>query len=281
MLKIIITVLFVLILLGFVLSQHLKIYRYELWFKNLPTEFDGFKILHISDWHNRKFGKRILDLVNSSNADIVLVTGDCVQRNNAGTDTFLEFLSEIELDARVCVSFGNHELGLDRKIPELDFLNSYTKELSDRNVIVLDNSNVKFQKGNSVIYIYGLTVPLSCYSKLRKLKLLEKADINAMIGEKPNEFTVLMAHSPESFDGYSDWGADLCLSGHNHGGIFNIPFLGGLISASLKIFPEYDSGVFKKKNSTMVLNRGSGNNGLALRFMNNPEIGLITLKKEN
>lgn len=217
-------------------------------------------------------------MVNNSGADIILVTGDMVQRNNVGYDTFLKFAESINIDVPIYAVFGNHELGIEHKNLKTGFLKEYTALLADKGVQVLDNESKTVKIGNSEITICGFTVPIDKYVKLKKPKCVSVSDITNAVGEKEN-FTVFLAHTPESFETYAKWGADLCLCGHNHGGIINIPFLGGLVSAAIEIFPKYDKGIFKKDNSTMVLSRGTGNNGCSLRFFNNPEIGLITLKK--
>ena len=84
-----------------------------------------------------------------------------------------------------------------------------------------------------------------------------------------SKFTVLLAHNPEYFPEYADWGADLVLAGHVHGGVARVPFINrGVISPGIKFFPKYDGGIFHEGNSTMILSRGLGCHTIPVRVFN-------------
>lgn len=87
----------------------------------------------------------------------------------------------------------------------------------------------------------------------------------------------MIAHNPEYFPAYAEWGADLVLSGHVHGGLMRLPFLGGVIAPSMKLFPKYDGGVFEEHGSTMILSRGLGTHTLPIRIFNPGELVVIRL----
>ena len=89
---------------------------------------------------------------------------------------------------------------------------------------------------------------------------------------------ILIAHNPDYFEEYAKWGADLVLSGHVHGGIMRLPFLGGVIAPSYKLFPKYDGGVFHIGKSTMLLGRGMGSHTIPFRFFNPGELYEVTLR---
>ena len=91
----------------------------------------------------------------------------------------------------------------------------------------------------------------------------------------------MLAHTPTFIKQYSQWGADLVLCGHMHGGIVRIPFTNiGLLSPERQIFPKYAAGKFKVNGSIMIVNRGIGASSFDLRIFNNPEITVITLKSK-
>ncbi len=94
------------------------------------------------------------------------------------------------------------------------------------------------------------------------------------------EVSILLAHRPHYFNQYVDWGADLIFSGDTHGGMIRLPFIGGLIASDGGFFPEYDGGVYRDGQSTMIVSRGLGNYPINLRVFNRPELGVITLKGE-
>ena len=80
----------------------------------------------------------------------------------------------------------------------------------------------------------------------------------------PERVSILIAHDPEHFDNYAKWHPDYVLSGHVHGGIVNIPFLGGVISPQLKFFPKYDAGLSSaiESESEAVINENDEENAI-------------------
>jgi predicted MPP superfamily phosphohydrolase len=95
---------------------------------------------------------------------------------------------------------------------------------------------------------------------------------------EPAGFNLLLAHDPVNFEVYSEWGSDLTLCGHMHGGMIRLPFLGAVFSPEKKLFPKYGEGVFSSLQNTMIVNRGLGNGRIGFRFLNRPELTVITLK---
>lgn len=87
----------------------------------------------------------------------------------------------------------------------------------------------------------------------------------------------MIAHNPEYFEAYAGWGADLTVSGHVHGGVMRLPFLGGVISPRLTLFPKYDGGMFERNGRFMVVSRGLGTHTLPIRIFNPGELIMIEL----
>ena len=81
---------------------------------------------------------------------------------------------------------------------------------------------------------------------------MDAAYLKRLLG-KPSagEYNILIAHNPDYFPAYAEWGADLVLSGHVHGGIMRLPLLGGVLSPALRLFPKYDGGLFQEGGSTI------------------------------
>ena len=103
-------------------------------------------------------------------------------------------------------------------------------------------------------------------------KRLGKADKDA--------FSLLLAHNPVWFEDYAAWGADLTLSGHVHGGVVRLPFLGGVLSTSFRLFPKYDGGYFTKEGKHMIISRGLGAHTIPLRLFNPAELVVIELEPQ-
>ena len=107
---------------------------------------------------------------------------------------------------------------------------------------------------------------------------LSKERIDNFLGESnKEEYNILLAHNPRHFEGYADWGADLTLAGHVHGGMVRLPFIVGIFSPDTFLFPEYSSGLYEIEESKLVVNRGLGKGRRGFRLFNQPELGVITL----
>ena len=103
-------------------------------------------------------------------------------------------------------------------------------------------------------------------------------EIREHIGEANEEtYNILLAHNPEYFVSYALWGADLTLSGHFHGGSVRLPFVGGVISPKLQLFPKYDYGLHEKYAKKMIVTSGLGSHSVALRINNPAEVVIIDL----
>ena len=89
---------------------------------------------------------------------------------------------------------------------------------------------------------------------------------------------MLFRSRPELFDIYVEEKVDLIFTGHAHGGQFRIPYLGGLVAPDQGLFPEYTSGIHKRDESSMLVNRGLGNSIIPIRIFNRPEIVKVILQ---
>lgn len=139
-------------------------------------------------------------------------------------------------------------------------------------------------KKRSIVF-YGLELEYPFYKKFHKETLMVE-EIERHIGRPdPDCFTILLTHNPRYFESYAAWGADLVLCGHVHGGIARLPFLGGVISPYITLFPKYSGGRYvlpgkKGKESVMILSCGLGMHTLPVRFFNPAELSVIELKQQ-
>ena len=236
--------------------------------------------LVISDLHNKSYGKenaRLYKALEKIDVDAAFLPGDIM--NSAKTDEFSEAVRLIDyLNSRVPVfySYGNHE-SRTRNIKRIygDMFERFEVSLSETGVKLLDNES----KDYGDLKITALTLPEKYYYKKRKQRLTA-SDIEDYVGKKDKrKFTVLLAHDPEYFDAYAEYGADLVLAGHFHGGIIRL-FGHGVISPRYKLFPAYSGGVYKKDKTTMVVSCGLGSHTIPFRLFNPGEILILTLKAE-
>jgi len=268
-------------------NHTLQVTRYELVYDNLPKSFNGYRIVHISDMHGKTFGKENVGLaerIKSLKPDILLITGDMMSSTINDEGAFFDFLDHFNKACPIYMCLGNHEQIASQLITgNSDRYTNFINNIRDKGVILLDNEKVKVKKGTDSITISGLTLELYHYSRrdvehYDENMSLTVSYMEAVLGNSPEEFNILMSHNPAYFKEYVSWGADLILSGHVHGGIIRIPFLGGVFSPEKVFFPEYDAGLFESGTSRMVVNRGLGYSKVNIRLFNRPEISFISLK---
>lgn len=246
---------------------------------NLPEAFQGFRIVHLSDLHGTLYGRhhgRLLHEIRLARPDMVVMTGDMTDHKRAGRLQLLDLCRRLCRHWPVYYVWGNHEQCLKRKQRI-----SLAQDLKKAGVVVLDNQCGAIVRGDASLKVYGLTMPMVYYKELRagvkRRCCFTTAEMEKLLGKaKPSEYNLLLAHNPLYFPAYRDWGADLTLSGHIHGGIVRIPGLGGVFSPEFRFFPRYDGGHFVERGKHLVVSRGLGNNFL-FRVANPPEVVVITL----
>jgi predicted MPP superfamily phosphohydrolase len=165
---------------------------------------------------------------------------------------------------------GNHE----SRISEYAGLKA---GMETAGVVILEDARTEISLGGETITLIGVNDPSFQINYLSddsvtvidtKLKELHTDD---------DGFTILLSHRPELFDTYVQNGINLVLSGHAHGGQFQLPFVGGLVAPHQGLFPEYDAGLHTAGNTNMLVSRGVGNSIFPFRINNRPEVILIEL----
>jgi len=243
--------------------------------ESLPESFSGYKIAHISDLHNAEIGKdnkKLLALLEESQPDIIVFTGDIIDSYRTDVDTAISFTEKAAEIAPIYFVPGNHE----SRIPE-----DYQKLLEGFGkigVTVLENQTEKIEKDGEYICIAGVKDPAfektnsSSYGRIMS-GYLDTLDTDGF-------FCVLLSHRPELFDIYCEYSVDLVLSGHAHGGQIRLPFIGAVYVPVQGFFPEYTEGLHTDGSTNMVISRGIGNSSVPIRFNNRPEVVLIELKSK-
>lgn len=241
--------------------------------EKIPSQFDNFVIAHISDLHNKEFGKNqvvLLDKVRNINPDIIVVTGDLIDRRKYDLPVAMNFITGAVEIAPVYFVSGNHE-AWSGEYPEI------RKRLIDAGVIVVDNAESEIVMGESSIKILGLSDPDFLTSDyLEGTNITDMAKVLEQWSGYEG-FKILLSHKPELFDLYWENNMDLIFAGHAHGGQIRIPFTGGLFAPDQGFFPEYTCGSYSQGSSTMVVSRGLGNSVIPVRIFNRPEVVVVVL----
>lgn len=234
----------------------------------------------ISDLHNACYGEKnseLLHVVETISPDLILVAGDViVGKTGLSVDTGVDFLNSLGESFPVFVGKGNHEMRTSIYEKYGDMWETLYERTKDK-VHWLINDSIYLADYNMTIY--GLDMKPEYYRRFKKL-YMDSAYLEEEL-RKPDKrsYNILIGHDPDYFEEYAAWGADLCVSGHVHGGLIIIPHLGGLISPMIKFFPKYYKGVYNIGDSHMIVSAGMGLHTLKIRVNNEPDLVTINLVK--
>lgn len=234
--------------------------------EKLPQALSGFKIVQISDLHNKTFGERqetLIQRIQGENPNLIALTGDLVDAHRFDPEPALELARRMVEIAPVYFITGNHENRLDSGLRS-----DLIRDLRAIGVQVLDNQAVSIQHNGARFDLIGLDDSHLTDRTLQALCL----DLD------PNTFRVLLAHEPQYLDLYAGY-ADLALTGHAHGGQIRLPFTEGLFAPGQGVLPKLTSGLHYCGQTGMIISRGLGNSVFPFRVFNRPEIVVTQLKK--
>ena len=236
---------------------------------------EELRLCLISDLHNnRKNLHKLTQHILEFHPQAILLAGDLIDKHKSRNIHAEQFLTAlVELSIPVFYSMGNHELSLAQKHPEAwkNYLSTLPKQIH-----FLDNSSALLE-GSQRLCITGLSLPKEFY---KKGSLYDNSKELPNINIPKHDFHVLMAHHPEYAQLYEVYHADLIVSGHLHGGLLRLPWIGGVLSPRLRL-PDCDAGLLElQNNSKLFVSRGLGSHTIPLRFFNRVEVNFLTLKRK-
>ena len=244
----------------------------------------NLRIAFLCDIHDRLTPKgisTIYEVLKEEGPDIMLFGGDIftLKKNAAkGPDTkaALELVRRVSGLGPVIYAEGNHELRLRKKFPE-EF-GSFIKELEQCGGLYLMDDHVLYR--GTAIYAAALDEEYfkKCIPGITGSREMPVDYLIKKLGLPENGcFNILLMHSPLYLKAASEWGADLVLSGHFHGGTIRLPYLGGLMTPQLQFFMKECSGLHQNGSTQMIVSRGIGTHSIKLRINDMPEISVIEL----
>ncbi len=269
---IIIAVLLVLTLLyGLYCSNTLTIQSYSL--KSDKTDAK-IKFVFISDLHNKEYGKNNIDLISKikeQSPDFIAVGGDMVSKYSSTDSVMKELLQNLAKTAPTYCVLGNHELTLAEQIDFKSDINSTGAKLLDNDSVTLDIDGDEILLGGmSDFPYYEFNAP--------DFDTEERYFWEDFKENSKNRFSILLNHQPEYLsDITQDCNIDLIMCGHTHGGLIQIPFVGGVFAPNQGLFPEYDKGEFDLNGTKMIISAGLGDAYPVLRMNNCPEITVVNI----
>ncbi len=255
----------------------LEVNEYEIRSDRVPETFSGYRIAQVSDLHNAEFGEgncKLIELLYQTDPDMIVLTGDLIDSRVTNIQIALDFAAEAVKIAPVYYISGNHEA----RISEYDDLKM---GLAEAGVIILENEQIEITKEGESITLIGVADPSFETDYLFGDAAQVMSSKLAAFENESDGYRILLSHRPELFDAYTSVEMDLVFTGHAHGGQIRLPFLGGLVAPNQGFFPKYDTGLFTKGHTNMIVSRGVGNSIIPIRIHNRPEIVVVHLTHPN
>ncbi|MEO7361280.1 MAG: metallophosphoesterase [Gemmatimonadaceae bacterium] len=261
-----------LLLIGYIGSRTLVTREVEARIPSLPTEFDGLRIVQLSDLHvgpqsSRAFLARVVSAVSALNADVIAVTGDLIDDRPEDVQVYAETLGELRAPDGVFMIAGNHDVyaGWTRVAQEL-------RRLIIGHVLVNDSHIL--HRGSASLAIVGTGDPAGMQ---RGAGDMVGPDIAQALARVPRDtITVALAHNPALWPALFQRNVALTLSGHTHWGQFAIPKRNWSIASR---FQKYVMGAYTEGNSLLYISPGTGYWGIPFRIGALPEITAVTLRE--
>lgn len=275
------------ILLIYVIWQYQELKKFEITqYEMLTSKVNKeVKMVVISDLHSFSYGtgnERLLDAVKDQRPDLILIPGDLIV--SAMTDKYdisAKLVEKLVPMAPVVFCNGNHESHVQQDILEEEIRHAYQdyqRRLGHLGVIFLNDTHRLFQLPGGQVRVSGIELPLTCYKKWKKPKLETSYLQNQLGSASTDHLQILLAHHPAFAEQYAEWGADITVCGHNHGGLVRLPGIGSIISPQFMLFPKYDAGEFTIAGRKVYISRGLGTHTLHIRIFNRAELAVITVR---
>ena len=243
---------------------------------NWPDNFNGFKIVHISDIHygrlfDEKSLQKLVNSINEQKPDIVVLTGDLIDKDTHMTTNMANkisnLLKKINAKAGKYAINGNNDLNFDEWVNIIS--NGGFKDLNN-------TYDTIYNDGYQNIFIAGASTvkdKLSINDKLKtSIDYLNSFDKNGPI------YKILLLHEPDTIDNLSNNPFNLILAGHSHAGQIRLPFIGAIMLPDGA--KKYYDSHYKLENSDLYISNGLGVSNYNFRLFNTPSYNLYRLVKK-
>lgn len=261
--------------------RHLVVRQQTITVPDLPKEFDGFRIVQVSDLHlemfegQEAFMRSLVDSVNAAHPDLIVFTGDLVSRQSREMLPFMDILSQMKAPYGVMSILGNHDYsiygpfhGSPKAIEhDLDLFKEYQRQIGWD---LLLNEHRFIRRDSAQIAVIGV-------ENEGKSGKVRRADLPRAIEGVPDScFKLLLTHDPWHWrhEVTRTTNIQLTLSGHTHAAHFRI----GDVSPSRLVYSEW-RGLYRKGSQQLFISSGIGGM-LAFRLGAWPEINVLTLRRE-
>lgn len=246
----------------------------------LDSVTEPVHLVVISDLHERSYGKnneRLISVIRRQEPDSVFLVGDMVgaDADAAEVENLLALIRNLTECAPVFFSPGNHEM----QFMETD--GGLLEQVAGAGATVLNDSYVDVTIAGQPLRIGGTMGHGFPFGRTEEEFSSSPEYIFLKDFENTENPTICLAHMPDTFifnGAYTLWDVDLAISGHTHGGLIRIPWLGGLYAPMQEWFPTYDRGLFRLgEDMQIVITSGLAGYGFLPRVNNLPEVVVVDL----
>ena len=248
--------------------------EYTIMDNNIPKDFDGLKIVHFSDLHyNRaidiKKVKSIIEEINLINPDIVVFTGDLIDKdaklNNNDYTELSKLLENINSKYGKYAILGNHDYQKDKE--------EIIKIYNNSDFKYLDNSNdIIYSKNNQKIFIGGINTVTHHQDDLDKAMTINN--------EEDADYKIILVHEPDITDDIvKDYQVNLILAGHSHNGQVRLPIIGAIYTPPYA--KKYYDNYYNVDGTNLYISSGIGVSTVNYRLFNHPSINFYRINKDN
>ena len=253
-------------------QEWIEIVEVDLHLGRLAEQFEGMRIIHISDLHcsrtvSSKYLRRCIERVNRLDADVVLLTGDYVTHDIYGRfrKRVVELVSCISSRYGIYACMGNHDYSVNGVVGSLRFEGLYEmiRGMESCGINVLRNESAVLERAGHRLWFVGLGDLWA--ADLNPAKAFADVDRDGVV--------IALAHNPESIKHMERFDYDAIVCGHTHGEPVQFSRLRG---RALLSWHDYYSGLYEFRDKKLYVNRGLGR--LGRFFYNvNPEITVFNL----
>ncbi len=255
----------------FISTKGLEVREYGVTNEKLPKAFNGFKIIQLSDLHygrtvDDKKLKVIANKINELKPDLIVFTGDLIDKDIKITDTKLTsikaFLNSLDAEIAKYAVKGNH-----------DYSNKlFENIMTEANFKILtDESDLIYYKENTPIIISGFASSIKSHPDYDNVF----TSLNLTEEEIKSYYKILLVHEPDQLLKLTDKNFDLVLSGHSHNGQVRLPILGAIIKTNGA--KTYYESYYQVDDTDLYISGGVGCSVLNFRFMNKPSFNFYRL----
>jgi predicted MPP superfamily phosphohydrolase len=237
----------------------------DIFVRDLPAAFDGFRIAQITDVHHSRIVPisevwRVVEVAMAARPDLIALTGDYTTSYRRFIEPCAEALGALSAPEGVWAVLGNHDHYTD---PQLT-----ARALRRHHISVLENTNTVIRRGADSLQLAGIGDWTWARADWQR----------SLYGIDKTRPTVMLSHQPVVIDLPETEGVSLILSGHTHGGQVSLPFVGPPLRYGRDF--KYVRGLYRKNETQLYVSPGTGVIGLPIRLGVRPEISILKLRSQ-